>query len=87
MGTGLDDLSVGDDDDQVGHADGGEAVTDKQGDAAGGFRDVLGGSGEPLEKRMLGGCVEARGGLVQHEEQRGLSQHCSAESDLLPLPR
>src|ERR1700730_1016198 len=91
VGAGLDDAVAVEDDDEVGHAHGAEAVRDEDGDAAGGgglargSRGAAGGGGVALEEGVRGLGVERGGGLVEPQEQRALAHEAAGESELLPL--
>ena len=79
MAAAFDDAAVLDDDDLVGHAHGGEAVRDQDGDAVGGqFAEVL-------EDRRFRLGVHRGGGLVQHQDVGARAHEGAGQRDLLPL--
>ena len=59
VGAGGDDAAFVQDDDEIGHADGGEAVGDEERDAAVRHRSAAGGPGVAFEERVLGGTSRA----------------------------
>lgn len=78
MGALLEDGAVFEDEDAVGHADGGEAVGDEDGHA------VAGEFGETEEDVVFGAGVEGGGGLVEDDEL-GVAHVGAGEGDFLPL--
>src|SRR6202035_3334569 len=80
------------DDDEVGHSHGAEAVGDEEGDAAVDGRLAGGSCGASsrrrrvaLEEGVLGLGVEGRRGLVEDEEERAVAHEAARERQLLPL--
>ena len=72
----LDDAALVHDEDQVGMADGGQAVRDEEGGAP--AQQALDG----VLDELLGAGVDGAGGLVQHEDAR-IAQHGAGEGDQL----
>jgi hypothetical protein len=66
--AGFDEVRAVEDEDKVGHADGAEAVGDKEGDPS-----VLGGD-----------VAVRGGGLVEHEEERVVAHEAARQRQLLP---
>src|SRR5258705_5546492 len=92
VAAGFDDPGSVEDDDEVGHGHGAEAMGDEEGDAAalGGTRALLPaasarGARIALEERVLGLCVEGRRRLVEDQEERALAQEAARQRQLLPL--
>src|SRR3990172_2519821 len=81
----LGDAASVEDDDEVGHADGGEAVGDQDGDAVGIAVTASRGGGVALEEGMLGLGIEGGGGLVEDQKQRLFPHETASERKLLPL--
>ena len=84
VGADFDDASSVHDDDEIGHADGGEAVGDEEGNAAGGAAG-FGRGGVTFEEGVLGFGVECGGGFIQDEEQGFVAHETAGERELLPL--
>src|SRR5450756_1800184 len=82
----LEHLAVGDDDDQVGHAHGREAVRDKERDRSRGGADAPGVIRVALEQLVLGLGIECARRLVENEQKRLLAHHRPSQRQLLPLP-
>src|SRR6185437_3928660 len=79
MAAALDDAAVLDHDDLVGHAHGGEAVRDQDGDAATGeFAEVFEDGGFGLR-------IHRSGGFVQHQDVGARAHEGTGQGDLLPL--
>ena len=86
MGADLDEAGAVEDDDEVGHAHGAEAVRHQDRDAA--IVAVAAGAGRvALEQRVLGLGVEGGGGLVEHQQQRLVAHEAAGERELLPLAK
>ena len=86
MGAELPDPAVLDDDDQVGHSDGGEAVGHQDGDRSGRGGELLRGPAVLGVDRVLGLRVEGRRRFVEQHEQRTGSHEGPGEGQTLPLP-
>lgn len=78
VGALLGDAAIFEDEDAVGHADGGEAVADEDG------HFVAGEFGEAFEDFEFGAGVEGGGGFVEDDEL-GVAHVGAAEGDFLPL--
>ncbi len=81
----LDDPSVVEDNDEVGHADGGEPVRHQQGDRSGVGGDASRLGRVALKEGVFGGCVKRGSGLVQNEQEGVGAHHRAAETERLPL--
>ena len=86
MGSRLGDLPIHQDDDEVGHADGGEAVRHEDSDASGLPCCHPRRLGEPLEERVLGLRIQGSRRFVQQEQQRPVPHERTSQRKPLPLP-
>lgn len=82
----LDDLAVVENDDLVGHSDGGEAVGDEDGDGADLLAELSRSGGPSLEQAVLSVGVEGCGGFVKDQEEWRSAHHRPPDGELLPLP-
>ena len=84
MRADLGDAGTVEDDDEIGHAHGGEAVRDQERDTPVGVLPTCTG-GVALEERMFRLCVDRGRRLVEYEQERMVAYETACECQLLPL--
>src|SRR5437867_623664 len=86
VGADFEEARAVEDDDQVGHADGGEAVRNQKSNLAR-LAAVPGRGSVTLEEGVFGFGVEGGGGFVQNKEERLFAHEAAGEGEFLPLAK